>query len=433
MVYDHLIVGAGLYGAVAARMLAERGARVLLIDRRRALGGNIHTEQRMGIDVHCYGAHIFHTSNEKVWNWVNRFGRFNNFINAPVAVWRDELYNLPFNMNTFSRLWGIRRPEEAQAIIRRQAGEEVRRILQGRAAAGDEAARAALEAAGTDDAQLLADFQPANLEEQGLFLAGRDVFNKLVRGYTEKQWGRDCTELPAFIIRRLPFRYIYDNNYFNDRFQGIPEEGYTVLVMRILGLTPAELVRAEAGTPVTVHLSEGSITLRLSVPYEAVCERDETGLPRLDEEGIRLTNGDHAACLLYTGMIDEFFGYRFGELGYRSLRFETEELPEVDNYQGNAVVNYTEREVPYTRIIEHKHFNFGQGPGTIITREYPADWQRGDEPYYPINDEDNSALYERYRSFATGYEWLSFGGRLGNYKYYNMDQIIEAAVGRYSL
>ena len=415
MIYDTLVVGAGLFGAVYARTRAEAGEKVLVIEKRPHVAGNIYTEKGLGIDVHSYGAHIFHTSDEEVWKYVNSFTRFNNYINSPVAVYKDELYNLPFNMNTFSRLWGIRTPDEAKAVIREQSSREVRRILTARAENGDEDARAALEIAGHDDEKLLADFEPANLEEQGLFLAGRDVFDKLVRGYTEKQWGRDCRELPAFIIRRLPFRFIYDNNYFNDRYQGIPEEGYTALVERILdceGLT-------------------GSVEVKTDTAFEDfVCLEDM--LPVRKDGVFVFKDGNGAKSILYTGPIDHFFGYRFGELSYRSLRFETKDMEDVDNYQGNAVVNYTERAIPYTRVIEHKHFNFGTGKGTIVTWEYPADWKKGDEPYYPVNDDRNTELYGKYIDFAKGLynekRALVFGGRLGQYRYYNMDQTVGEAL-----
>lgn len=356
--YDYLIVGAGLYGAVFAHEATKRGRRCLVIDRRDHIGGNVYCETRAGIQVHRYGAHIFHTSDKQVWDYVNQFAEFNNYVNAPVAVYKDELYNLPFNMNTFSKLWNIKTPAEARAIIAQQAAQE------------------AIEA-------------PRNLEEQALSLAGRDIYEKLIKGYTEKQWGRSCTELPAFIIKRLPFRFVYDNNYFNDRYQGIPIGGYTPMVQKLL---------------------EGS-EVRLGVDYFEL-RKQQPGLARRT---------------VYTGMIDEYFGYRLGALEYRSVRFETEELP-TDNYQGNAVVNYTEREVPYTRIIEHKHFEFGQQPTTVISREYPSEWTRGGEPYYPINDERNSALYRQYRALADEERDVLFGGRLGEYKYYDMDKVIASAL-----
>lgn len=356
--YDYLIVGAGLYGAVFACELKKRGKKCLVIDRREHIAGNIYTENISGINVHKYGAHIFHTSDREVWDYVNQFAHFNNFINSPIAVYRDELYNLPFNMNTFSRMWGIRTPAEAKAIIARQVAE-------------------------------LGIKEPENLEEQALSLVGTDVYTKLVKGYTEKQWGRDCSELPAFIIKRLPCRFVYDNNYFNDIYQGIPEGGYTAMVEKML---------------------EG-VEVRLGTDYsELVAEQP-----------------DIARSTVYTGCIDEYFGYRLGTLSYRSVRFETEELP-VDDYQGNAVVNYTEREVPYTRIIEHKHFEFGKQPTTVISREYPAEWKPGMEPYYPVNDEKNSALYARYKVLAEAEPHVIFGGRLGQYRYYDMDKVIRAAL-----
>ena len=381
MHYDYLVVGAGLFGAVFARQMKEKGKTVLVIDRRDHIGGNVYTENRMGINVHKYGAHIFHTSDKEVWDYVNEFAEFNNYINSPVAVYKDELYNLPFNMNTFSKMWGIKTPDEAREIINAQAEKEKERIKSEKGAA---------------------EFEAENLEEQALSLAGRDIYEKLVKGYTEKQWGRDCKELPAFIIQRLPMRFIYDNNYFNDRYQGIPIGGYTGLVERIL-----EGIEVKTGTDY----------------YDFI--KLEDGLP---VKPFASVSGDAFDKILFTGMIDEFFGYKLGTLEYRSLRFETEDLPEVDNYQGNAVVNYTEREIPYTRIIEHKHFEYGTGKGTIITREYPADWKHGDEPYYPMNDTKNNELYAKYKELADDFNDVYFGGRLGQYKYYNMDRIIREAL-----
>ena len=346
----------------------------MVIDRRDHIAGNIYTEDVNGIHVHRYGAHIFHTSDTEVWEYVQQFARFNNFVNSPVARYGKELYNLPFNMNTFSRMWGIQTPAEAMEIIERQRAE------------------AKVE-------------NPQNLEEQALSLVGRDVYEKLIKGYTEKQWGRDCTELPAFIIKRLPLRFIYDNNYFNDPYQGIPVGGYTKIVEKML-----------EGTPV-----------KLGVDFRKAVR---------EEEGAGFVMGDDRfAKVLYTGMIDEFFDECYGPLEYRSLRFETEELPEVDNYQGNAVVNYTEREVPFTRIIEHKYFEFGKDSetgepikGTVITREYPAAWEKGMEPYYPVNNDRNDAVYEKYRSLAEKKRSVIFGGRLGMYRYYDMDKVIRAAL-----
>lgn len=356
--YDYLIVGAGLFGAVFAHEAHLRGKSCLVIDKRDHIAGNAYTENCGGINVHRYGAHIFHTSDREVWDYVNQFAEFNNYVNSPVAVWRDQLYNLPFNMNTFSKMWGIRTPAEAKAKIREQ-----------------------IEALGITE--------PANLEEQALSLVGTDVYERLVKGYTEKQWGRDCKDLPAFIIRRLPLRFTYDNNYFNDRWQGIPMGGYTRMVERML---------------------EG-VEVRLGVDYFDFIKE----------------NADIARTTVFTGMIDRFFDYKLGALEYRSVRFETEHL-DCDNYQGNAVVNYTEREVPYTRIIEHKHFEFGKQPDTIISREYPAEWHMGDEPYYPINDERNGKLFEQYRELAKTRPDVIFGGRLGHYKYYDMDKVIAAAL-----
>ena len=366
MHYDYLIAGAGLFGAVFAHEMHKQGRKGLVVEKRDHIAGNIYTEKVMGINVHRYGAHIFHTSDEEVWNYVNQYARFNHYVNSPVAVYRDELYNLPFNMNTFSRMWNIKTPKEAKEIIAKQTEE-------------------------------FAGITPQNLEEQALQLAGRDVYEKLVKGYTEKQWGRDCKDLPAFIIRRLPLRFTYDNNYFNDRFQGIPEGGYTQIVEKLLEDIPVL-------TGVSLQEYQTANAARTA-----------------DEQ-------DSWDRLLYTGMIDEYYHYRLGTLEYRSLRFETEELPEEDNYQGNAVVNYTEREVPYTRIIEHKHFEFQTGEGTVITREYPATWKKGDEPYYPINDEKNGALYAQYAELAKKEANVLFGGRLGQYKYYDMDKVIRSAL-----
>ena len=393
MKYDYLVVGAGLFGAVFAHEMAVKGKNVLVIDKRDNVAGNIYTENKMGINVHKYGAHIFHTSDKEVWDYINNFAEFNNYINSPVAVYKDELYNLPFNMNTFSKMWGIKTPAEAKEIIQKQADEEVARIKKEK---------------GTDK------FEPANLEEQALSLAGRDIYEKLVKGYTEKQWGRDCTELPSFIIKRLPMRFIYDNNYFNDRYQGIPMGGYTAVIEKLL------LIEKDDSLPFV----SGSITVKTGVDYYDFIKMSGS-VPAKPFESV---NGDCFDRILFTGMIDEFFGYKLGTLEYRSLRFETEELPDVDNYQGNAVVNYTEREVPYTRIIEHKHFEYGQGKGTIITREYPANWKHGDEPYYPMNDEKNNELYSKYVELSKEYPDILFGGRLGQYKYYNMDQVIRAAL-----
>lgn len=370
MNYDYLVVGAGLFGAVFASEMHKSGKKCLVIDRRGHIAGNIYTEEMNGIHVHKYGAHIFHTSDRKVWDYVNGLAEFNNYINSPLAVYRDELYNLPFNMNTFAKMWNVRTPGEAAERIRSQIAD-------------------------------LNIKEPANLEEQALSLVGTDIYEKLVKGYTEKQWGRDCKELPAFIIRRLPVRFTFDNNYFNDPYQGIPKGGYTAMVERLL---------------------EG-IEVRLDTAFEDFVRKD-------DEKDVYVTNdGRHLfGKVLYTGMIDAFFGYCEGALEYRSLDFRTELLEGEENYQGNAVVNYTEREVPYTRIIEHKHFEFGHQPDTVITREYPRAWKRGDEPYYPVNDEKNAALYRKYLSLASGQKNVLFGGRLGQYQYYDMDKVIAAAL-----
>ncbi len=369
MHYQYLVVGAGLYGAVFAHEMEKRGKDCLVIEKRDHIAGNIYTKEVNGIQVHEYGAHIFHTSDKEVWNYVNQFVEFNHYINCPVARYKDELYNLPFNMNTFAKMWNIKTPKEAREHI---------------------------------DAQI-ADLhitEPKNLEEQALSLVGRDIYEKLVKGYTEKQWGRDCKELPSFIIKRLPVRFAFDNNYFNDPYQGIPKGGYTQIVEKLL---------------------EG-IPVKLGTDYETFCQRSTDG------GFISVDGEDTFEKVLYTGMIDQFYEYCYGELAYRSLRFETEYLKDEDNYQGNAVVNYTEREVPYTRIIEHKHFEFGTQKGTVITREYPKEWSRGDEPYYPVNDKHNSELYEKYAQRAAQEKNVLFGGRLGQYKYYDMDKVVRAAL-----
>lgn len=358
MKYDYLVVGAGLYGAVFAYEAKKKGKTCFVVEKRDHIAGNIYCEDISDIHVHKYGAHIFHTSDKKIWDYVNQFAEFNNYINSPIARYKDELYNLPFNMNTFSKMWGITTPQEAKDIIASQIA----------------------------DLQIT---EPKNLEEQALSLVGRDVYEKLIKGYTEKQWGRDCKELPSFIIKRLPLRFIYDNNYFNDRYQGIPIGGYTKIVEKLLDGTPVRL-----NTNYLEHREE----------LDALADK-----------------------IIYTGMIDQFYDYKLGVLEYRSVRFETEELP-VENYQGNAVVNYTEREVPYTRIIEHKHFEFGKQPTTIISREYSSEWKKGDEPYYPVNNDKNNALYEEYKALADKEQRVIFGGRLGGYKYYDMDKVIAAAL-----
>ena len=360
----YLVVGAGLFGATFAYEAAKRGNEVHVIEKRSHIAGNIYTKEVHGIQVHQYGAHIFHTSNKEVWNYVNQFAEFNRYTNSPIANYNGEIYNMPFNMNTFNKLWGVVTPKEALDKINEQ-----RAVLNGK--------------------------EPENLEEQAISLVGTDIYQKLVKGYTEKQWGRKATELPAFIIRRLPVRLTYDNNYFNDDYQGIPVGGYTQIVEKML--------------------ADDKITV-------------ETGVDFFDKKDEYLKNYDK---VLFTGMIDQFFDYKLGELEYRSLRFETEEL-DVDNYQGNAVVNYTDAETPYTRVIEHKHFEFGKGDKdkTVITREYPADWKRGDEPYYPVNDKRNNSLYKEYQNLASKEAGnVIFGGRLGQYRYYNMDQVIAAALG----
>ena len=361
--YDYLVVGAGLFGAVFAHEMALAGKRCLVIDKRSHIGGNVYTENVDGIQVHRYGAHIFHTSDKEVWDYVNKLTEFNNYINSPVAVYKDELYNLPFNMNTFSQLWGIRRPQEVKEKIASQIAD-------------------------------LHITEPKNLEEQALSLVGPDVYEKLIRGYTEKQWGRDCKELPAFIIKRLPLRFTYDNNYFNDQYQGIPLGGYTQVVEKL---------------PADVDVMNDT-----------------------DFFEYRKGHADQFKKVVYTGMIDEYFDYQFGHLQYRTVRFDTERIEE-ENYQGNAVVNYTQRDVPYTRVIEHKHFapeEERKNPKdyTIISREYSEEWGPGSEPYYPVNDEKNGALYEKYRELAEKEENVIFGGRLGLYRYYDMDKVIRAAL-----
>ena len=356
--YDVLIVGAGLFGATVAQCLREKGKSVLVIDKRSHVGGNVYTQEIEGIQVHKYGAHIFHTNDKAVWDYVNRFAEFNRYTNSPVANYKGELYSLPFNMYTFNKLWGVVTPQEAEEKIRLQR-----------------------EAAGVRE--------PKNLEEQAISLVGTDVYEKLVKGYTEKQWGRPCTQLPAFIIRRLPVRFTFDNNYFNARYQGIPIGGYTAMVEHMLS----------------------GIEIRLGVDYLE-------NKPAWDAM---------ADSVVYTGPIDRYFDYCYGPLEYRSVRFETEVL-KTPNFQGNAVVNYTDRETPYTRIIEHKHFEFGTQPKTVISREYSSEWKLGDEPYYPVNDEKNKSLYERYKALADKEEHVTFGGRLGEYRYYDMDAVIARAL-----
>ena len=358
MRYDYLVVGAGLFGAAFAQQAKEAGKSVLVIDKRDHIGGNVYTEEVEGIQVHRYGAHIFHTNDKEVWNYIRRFAEFNRYTNSPVANYHGELYSLPFNMYTFNKMWGVVTPQEAQAMIDAQ-----------RAAAGIT--------------------EPKNLEEQAISLVGTDIYEKLVKGYTQKQWGRPCTELPAFIIKRLPVRMTFDNNYFNAKFQGIPEGGYTAMVANMLD----------------------GIEVRLTEDYLA----DKSAWDAMADK------------IIYTGSIDSYFDYRCGHLSYRSVRFETEVL-DIPNYQGNAVVNYTDAETPYTRIIEHKFFEFGTQPKTVISREYSSEWQPGDEPYYPVNDEMNTAVYAKYRALADTEEKTIFGGRLGEYRYYDMDAVLRSAL-----
>ena len=367
---DYLIVGAGLFGSVFAHKAMQLGKKCLVIDRRQHLGGNLYCENVEGINVHKYGAHIFHTSNKKVWNFVNSIVEFNRYTNSPVANYKGKLYNLPFNMNTFYQIWGVTTPAEAKAKIEEQKAEAVARMK-------------------VDGVT-----EPRNLEEQAQTLIGKDIYEKLIKGYTEKQWGRKCTDLPAFIIKRLPVRMVFDNNYFNDKYQGIPIGGYNVLIERLLE----------------------DVDVRLDCDFFA--HREE--LEALADK------------VVFTGAIDEYYGYRFGKLEYRTVRFETEIL-DMPNYQGNAVVNYTEREVPYTRVIEHKHFEmFGEDieacPKTVISKEYSSEWREGSEPYYPVNDEKNNALYLKYKELADRETNVIFGGRLAEYKYYDMHHIVEKAL-----
>ncbi|PKK99729.1 MAG: UDP-galactopyranose mutase [Tenericutes bacterium HGW-Tenericutes-2] len=358
MVYDYLIVGAGLFGSVFAYEANKIGKKVLVIDKKNHIGGNVYTHLTNDIHVHQYGAHIFHTSNKEIWDYVNQFAEFNHFINSPIANYKGKIYNLPFNMNTFNQLWGVITPEEAKAKIKEQ---QKKYFVE----------------------------NPKNLEEQAINLVGLEIYEKLIKGYTEKQWGRDCVDLPSFIIKRLPVRFTYDNNYFNDTYQGIPKKGYTYLIEKML---------------------EG-IEVRLETDYF----RNKKELDAL------------ATKVLYTGPIDQFYNYKYGLLEYRSLTFEHEVL-DIENYQGNAVINYTEKDIPYTRIIEHKHFNFGTQPKTVITKEYPAQWTKDKEPYYPINDEKNSSIFMKYKEVMNNESKFIFGGRLAEYKYYDMHVVIESAL-----
>ena len=368
--YDYIIVGSGLFGATFNYLAKAAGKTCLIVERRNHIGGNLYSPIVDGIPIHQYGAHIFHTHDKSIWDFVCNNCEMVPFINSPIARYKNEIYNLPFNMNTFSKLFNVFTPDEAKSAIEKEIA----------------------------DANIS---EPKNLEEQAISLVGRTIYEKLIKGYTEKQWNRECKDLPAFIIKRLPVRFVYDNNYFNDPYQGIPKGGYTGLVEKLLD----------------------GITVKLNTSYEDYCRKNEqTGL-------FESVDGEHTfEKILYTGMIDEFYHYQLGELSYRSLRFETEVLEGEENYQGNAVVNYTEREVPYTRIIEHKHFEFGKQPDTVITREYPQDWEKGQDPYYPVNDDKNSMLYEAYAELAKKEKNVLFGGRLGQYKYYDMDKVIRAAL-----
>lgn len=359
--YDYLIVGAGLFGAVFAERMSKKGKKCFVIDRRSHIGGNVYTENVEGINVHRYGAHIFHTSNKEVWDYMNSFAEFNRYTNSPVAIYKGEVYNLPFNMNTFSKLWGVKTPAEAKAMIEKQKKE----------------------------AALPDNHEPSNMTEQAISLVGKDIYEKLVEGYTAKQWGRPADELPPFIIKRLPVRFTYDNNYFNDKYQGIPIGGYTAIIEKMLANAEVRL--------------------------------NENFFDKKDE---------YLACadkIIFTGMIDEYFDYCYGPLEYRSLRFD-EKLLDEENFQGNAVVNYTEYEIPYTRIIEHKHFEFGTQKKTVISYEYPTAWKKGDEPYYPMNDDKNNELFAKYRELADKEKNVIFGGRLGEYKYYDMHQVVARAL-----
>ncbi|WP_062049564.1 UDP-galactopyranose mutase [Bacillus sp. JCM 19034] len=357
--YDYLIVGAGLFGSVFAYEATKRGKKCLVIDKRDHIGGNIYTEKIEDIHVHKYGAHIFHTNDKNIWEYVNQFAEFNRYTNSPIANYKGEIYNLPFNMNTFQKLWGVTTPAEAKEKIKMQR----------------------------DAANIT---EPRNLEEQAISLVGTDIYEKLIKGYTEKQWGRSAKELPAFIIKRLPVRFTYDNNYFNDRYQGIPIGGYTAIIEKMLD----------------------GIDVKLNVDFF----ENKTELEHLAEK------------VVFTGMIDQYYNYQFGVLDYRSLHFETKVLDDTVNYQGNAVVNYTDKETPYTRIIEHKHFEFGTQPKTVITEEYPKEWNPGDNPYYPINNDKNNEIYRKYKALASKEPNVIFGGRLATYKYYDMHQVIGAAL-----
>ena len=356
--YNYLIVGSGLFGSIFAYEAKKKGKKCLVIDKRNHVGGNIYTENVEGINVHKYGAHIFHTSNKEVWEYIQQFAEFNRYTNSPIANYKGEIYNMPFNMNTFNKLWGVVTPEEAKAKINEQIKES-------------------------------GITEPKNLEEQAISLVGKDIYEKLVKGYTQKQWGKPCNELPSFIIKRLPVRFTYDNNYFNDLYQGIPIGGYTQIIEKMLD----------------------GIDVRLNCDFF----------------GHREELANIAEKIVFTGMIDQYYDYCYGELEYRSLRFE-EEILDTDNYQGNAVVNYNEYEVPYTRIIEHKHFEYGTQDKTVITREYPATWKKGDEPYYPMNDDKNNALYAKYKALADKENNVIFGGRLGMYKYFDMHHVIAEAL-----
>lgn len=359
MGYDYLIVGSGLYGSVFAYEMNKKGKKCLVVDKRDHIGGNVFTENIEGINVHKYGAHIFHTGNKFIWNYINQFADFNNFVNSPLAYYKGKLYNLPFNMNTFYQLWGCRTPNEARAIIEQQR-ESYKHIK-----------------------------EPRNLEQQALKLAGKDIYEKLIKGYTEKQWGRSADKIPAFIIKRIPFRFNFDNNYFNDPYQGIPIGGYTNIIKKLL--------------------------------------RDIKVLTKVDYLKNQYELNGKAKNIVFTGKIDEFFNYKFGALEYRSLHFESK-LLKTENYQGNAVINYTDKKIPYTRIIEHKHFEFGIQKNTYITTEYPHEFSKNNEPYYPINDRDNQNRYEKYKSFSRQSKNVIFGGRLAEYKYYDMHNVIEASL-----
>lgn len=411
MKYDYLIVGAGLYGAVFAHEMKKAGKRCLVIDKRDHIAGNVYTEKHGDIHVHKYGAHIFHTNDKNIWEYVTALAEFNRYTNSPVANYKGEIFNLPFNMNTFYQMWGVVTPQEAKNKIEQQKLDALRQLAGVLPSDDEETAKRKIDA-----------FEPSNLEEQAVMLAGTDIYEKLVKGYTQKQWGRPCTQLPGFIIKRLPVRFTYDNNYFNARFQGIPEKGYTALVEKLLEGIDVRLGVDYFEERDSLKKNGRSETFRVCTPcdYSAIMPEHYDTLFLADR-------------LVFTGPIDRFFDYSEGFLEYRSIRFETEEL-ETSNYQGNAVVNYTDAQTPFTRIIEHKWFTFGTNEdgaaieGTVISREYSSEWNVNEEPYYPVNDDKNNRLYQKYKTMAEQHKHVIFGGRLGEYRYYDMDQVIAAAL-----